>query len=88
MDEINSLVNAISVFMDDIYEVVDAINEIINELNEYIPLKSYELDDYIPLKKFDEDECFNTTFAANTNLVYYIGSRFPIISYILKTRPP
>ena len=86
MDDIDRLVDAISVFMDDIYELVDTISEFINELSEYIPLKSYELDDYIPLKKFDEDEYFDV--AADTNLVDYIGSRVPIISYILKTRPP
>lgn len=85
-DDIDRLVDAISVFMDDIYELVDTISEFINELSEYIPLKSYELDDYIPLKEFDEDEYFDV--AADTNLVDYIGSRFPIISYILKTRPP
>lgn len=88
MDDIDRLVDAISVFMDDIYELVDTISEFINELSEYMPLKSYELDDYIPLKGFDEDEYFDITLAANNNLVDYIGSRFPIISYILKTRPP
>lgn len=86
MDEIDRLVDAISVFMDDMYELVDTISEIINELSEYIPLKSYELDDYIPLKEFDEDEYFDV--ASGTNLVDYISSRVPIISYILKTRPP
>lgn len=88
MDEINSLANAISVFMDDMYELIDTISEIINELNECMPLKSYELDDYIPLKEFDEDEYFDITLAANNNLVDYICSRILIITYILKTRPP
>lgn len=92
MDEIDSLANAISVFIDDIYELVDAISDaisdFINELNECMPLKSYELDDYIPLKKINEDEYFDITLAANNNLVDYICSRILIIAYILKTRPP
>ena len=86
MDDIDRLIDAISVFMDDMYELVDTISEFINELSEYIPLKSYELDDYIPLKEFDEDEYFD--IASSINLVDYICSRIPIISYILKTRPP
>lgn len=88
MDDIDRLVDAISCIVDEIGELVNAINDFVNKLNEYIPLEQYGYDKYYSTDSSNEDRYFYRTNVANYNWIDYVSSRVPIISYILKTRPP
>lgn len=88
MDDIDRLVDAISYIADDIVELANAVNDFMNKLNWYIQLKQYGYDKYYSSYNSNEDRYFYSANVVNCNWIDYIGSRVPIISYILKTRPP
>ena len=87
-DDIDRLVDVISCITDEIVELANAINDFMNKLNEYIQLKQYGYDKYYSSDNSNGDRYFYSANVVNYNWIDYIGSRVPIISYILKTRPP